>query len=181
MLLKEEEIEEFLRWNSVENNTTRFDGIVDVDGGVDLRDFNGSAIPVQFGNVTGNFECPRLSLTSLKGCPQLVEGNFVCYSSSITSLEYAPQFVGGYFNCYLTKITSFHDIHKQINHISNEFYCGGDVTHLLGLLLINGINRFVIDDGGPIDKIFNKYVGTSDILSAQDELIDAGFIDQARL
>jgi hypothetical protein len=51
----------------------------------------------------------------------------------------------------------------------------------LGLLLIDGICKFDIDTRGPIDAIFNKYVGTGDILSAQDELIDAGFIEQARL
>jgi hypothetical protein len=45
--------------------------------------------------------------------------------------------------------------------------------------LIPGITKFFIYS--PIDSIFNKYVGTGDILSAQDELIDAGFIDQARL
>jgi hypothetical protein len=32
-----------------------------------------------------------------------------------------------------------------------------------------------------LTHIFNKYVGTGDILSAQDEMIDAGLIDQARL
>jgi hypothetical protein len=56
-----------------------------------------------------------------------------------------------------------------------------NVTHILGLGLIKGIVRYQIDNDGPIDAIFNKYVGTGDILSIQDELIDAGFIDQARL
>jgi hypothetical protein len=46
--------------------------------------------------------------------------------------------------------------------------------------LIDGITSFNIDDGS-IDAIFNKYRGTGDIISAQDELIDAGFIEQARL
>jgi hypothetical protein len=49
------------------------------------------------------------------------------------------------------------------------------------VLLIDGITGFNIDSDGPIDKILNKYKGTGDILSAQDELIDAGFIEQARL
>jgi hypothetical protein len=46
--------------------------------------------------------------------------------------------------------------------------------------LIKGITHIDIDEG-PIDAIMNKYVGTGDILSAQDELIDAGLFDQARL
>jgi hypothetical protein len=53
-------------------------------------------------------------------------------------------------------------------------------THLLGFLLVKEITKF--DTGnGAVDDIFNKYVGTGDILSAQDELIDAGYTDQARL
>jgi hypothetical protein len=58
-------------------------------------------------------------------------------------------------------------------------WCDEKVTHILGLLLIEGITHITIS--GPIDRIMNKYLGTGDILSAQDELIDAGLTDQARL
>jgi hypothetical protein len=89
---------------------------------------------------------------------------------------------------------SLSGVDKIIKHVEDQFICGPvplsdkriaqkNVTHLLGLLLVNGITRFRVDYNfpGPIDEILNKYVGTGDILSAQDELIDAGFIDQARL
>jgi hypothetical protein len=132
-------------------------------------------------SVGGQFSCIGTKIPSLKGAPHSVGKGFYCHSTKITSLEYAPQSVGKGFYCHNTRIISLHDIHKQIKHISGGFYCRGAKTHLLGLLLIDGITGFDIDRKGPIDKIFNKYAGTGDILSAQDELIDAGFIEQARL
>jgi hypothetical protein len=78
-------------------------------------------------------------------------------------------------------IPSLTGIHKEFDFIYGHFTGPHNATtHILGLLLIQGILSIKIDDG-PIDKIMNKYVGTGDILSAQDELIDAGFTDQARL
>ena len=140
--------------------TIRPDGIVDVSGGVDLFGFQGTTFPIQFGKVDGYFYCADIGITTVTGMPQSI---------------------GGYFSCGTSNLTSLHGIHKQIKHIGGNFYCKEDTTHLLGLLLIDGITHFYIDEQGPIDDIFNKYVGTGDILSAQDELIDAGFIEQARL
>jgi hypothetical protein len=72
-------------------------------------------------------------------------------------------------------------IDKMLPHINGSITCEVPVTHALGLLLIKGVTHINIDNNGPIDRIMNKYLGTGDILSAQDELIDAGFIDHARL
>jgi hypothetical protein len=197
-----QEIKKWLDRFHIENYTIRPDGVVDVDGdGVRLGQFTGDILPIQFGKVSGDFDCSHTNLTSLRGSPQFVGGNFNCASTNITSLigspqsvggwfycvrtnvislEGAPQSIGGTFNCCDTNIASFHNAHKQIKHIGGKFYSNKG-THLLGLLVIDGIPSFDIDDMGPIDKIFNKYAGTGDIISAQDELIDAGFIEQARL
>jgi hypothetical protein len=142
--------------------TIRPDGIVDVNGDAGIRNtFQGNTIAIQFGKVSGKFGCAGTLLTSLKGMPQY------CY--------------GEYYSVFQTKIKSLSGIDKIIKHITGVFYCNEDVTHILGLLLIPGLKGICIDDDGPIDQIMNKYVGTGDILSAQDELIDAGFTDQARL
>jgi hypothetical protein len=145
---------------AIQKYTIRLDGIVDVDNNVDLVIFKGSVLPVQFGKVSGYFSCAETTISSLQG---------------------VPQSIGGSFGCYKSKILSLHNIHNHVKHIGKGLLCGNYTTHLLGLLLIDGIIIFNIDSGGPIDKIFNKYVGTGDIISAQDELIDAGFIEQARL
>ena len=175
------EIREWFDLMKIINYTIRFNGIVDVSGGVDLRSFKVATFPVQFGHIGGYFYCDGGNILSLQGAPQSVDGYFYCNDSSITSLEYAPQSVGSSFYCARTKIISLHNIHNQIKHIDGTFFGGYAATHLLGLLLIDGITKFNIDNDGPIDAIFNKYRGTGDILSAQDELIDAGFIEQARL
>ena len=159
-MMTHQQIEKWLISMKIAHCTIRKNGVVDVAGDVYLRNFEGTSLPIQFGTVAGRF-------------------NY--FNSYITSFEGTPQYVGGEFNCFNSKIPSFHNIHKQISHIGGGFYCTGSETHLLGLLMIDGITNFDIDNNGPIDKIFNKYIGTGDILSAQDELIDAGFIEQARL
>jgi hypothetical protein len=200
------DIRQWLDQYEIKNYTIRPDGIVDVKGDVDLPNFRETTIPIQFGTVTGAFDSQASGITSLKGVPQLVGqmftcsdtkiislmgapqhvgGEFYCHDTKITSLAGCPKHVGGLFDCRSTQIRSFSGVDKIIKYIGGDFYYSGKQaylpTHLLGLLLIKGITRFHIDTGGPIDKIMNRYVGTGDILSAQDELIDAGFTDQARL
>ena len=105
-----------------------------------------------------------------------------------------PHTIEGYFNCSSNGILSMSGVDKIIKYIDGQFICGPipdrdtsvvltNTTHLLGVLLIKGVTRVRIDYEFPsrLDDILNKYVGTGDILSAQDELIDAGYIDQARL
>ena len=179
------EIEEWLDMYHVKNYTIRPDGVVDVEGDVILareRMEATTTLPVQFGKVSGDFDCSDSHLTSLKGCPHHVGQGFKCYGTKITSLQHAPQYVGGRFVCFETKIKSFSGVDKIIKYVGGDFIgpTNGGVTHILGLLLISGVRGIQLDSG-PVDGIMNKYVGTGDILSAQDELIDAGFIDQARL
>jgi hypothetical protein len=47
--------------------------------------------------VTGNFNCARNELTTLKGAPQTVGGSFKCFRNQLTTLEGAPQTVEGNF------------------------------------------------------------------------------------
>jgi hypothetical protein len=177
-----EEIKNWLDKYNVENYTIRPDGIVDVDNDVNLRNFKGTTLPVQFGEVSGHFDMFGTNITSLVGFPVFIGRDFICSGcKNLTSIKYAPRFIGGGFYIHDTSIKSLTGVDKVIKHISGMCWCDEKVTHILGLLLIKGITDFNIDNGGPIDKIMKKYAGTGDILSAQDELIDAGFIDQARL
>ena len=181
-LLNHQDIKNWLDEQGVKNYDIRPNGIVDVDrAAVDLRKFKGTTLPVQFGKVDGSFWCNMAPLTSLQGSPQEVGHDFWCNNTKITSLVGVPQYIGGRFACFQTRKISLSGIDKMIKYIGGEVSCGKEATHILGLLLIEGITHFDIDSGGPIDTIFNTYLGTGDILSAQDELIDAGLIDQARL
>lgn len=76
---------------------------------------------------------------------------------------------------------SLSHIHKMLPTVRGTITCTSPVTHILGLLLIEGVTNINIDNDGPIDKIMNKYLETKDVISAQDELLDAGFIEHAKL
>ena len=67
---------------------------------------DGDGFTINFGEVTGLFDCSELELTSLKGAPQEVGGDFDCYMNQLTSLEGAPQTVGGSFSCFDNQLTS---------------------------------------------------------------------------
>ena len=153
---------------NVRNYTISDEGVVDVDGRCDVGPPFGSpnervisgSIPYQFGTVTGTFSCALTELSLFDGVPKVVDGDFFCDQ---------------------TKIKSLSGIEKHIQHIGGGFFCDDGVTNILGLLLIEGLTHVNIDQNGPIDRVINKYLGTGDILSAQDELIDAGCIEQASL
>jgi hypothetical protein len=157
--------------------------VVNVDGDVFLSGKQLSVIPFQFGYVSDNFSVSNCSqLKSLRGSPHTVGGDFQFNSTPVSSLEGIPEIIGGILVMDNTpKLRSLSGIDKHIKEIRGQLWCSSTVTHILGLILINGLKAVDIDSRGPIDRIMNKYLGTGDIISAQDELIDAGLKDQARL
>ena len=80
----------------------------------------GNGFTINFGKITGTFDCSKLGLKSLKGAPQEVGGNFNCHKNHLTSLEGAPQKVGGDFYCYENQLTSLEGA-PQI--IGGSFWC----------------------------------------------------------
>jgi hypothetical protein len=84
-------------------NYTIDNGLVNVDGDVDLSSKKLTKIPVKFGTVNGDieggFECGDNQLTSLEGSPHIVYGNFYCGYNQLTSLEGSPKEVHGDFSC----------------------------------------------------------------------------------
>lgn len=130
----------------------------------------------------GNFHCDDTKITSLQGASQRVEGSFDCSNTKITSLEGAPQYVGGNLICNDTNITSLQGAHKYLHTIiiRHVLFLPTETTHLLGLLLCPGIQSIV---GPGCSEIMRKYLQSAerDIHLCQNELIQAGFIKQARL
>lgn len=105
---------------AVENYTINSDGTIDVDGNVVILRKNMRMIPVQFGEVSGNFDCSLSHLTSLKGSPKTVGGDFFCTNNELTSLEGAPREVGKDFLCYQNRLTTLKGGPKEIGR---DFYC----------------------------------------------------------
>ena len=137
-------------------------------------------------SVGGNFFCGRNQLTSLAGAPTVVGRGFYCGSNQLVSLAGAPTVVGRGFYCYNNKLTSLEGIHKQIKKINGKFHATGMKleSHLLGLILIDGITRIEIDNKD-IEEILNRHLHQPNkklaMLTCQQELIDAGYEEAAQL
>ena len=69
---------------------------------------------INFGKVTGNFDCSIIGLKSLKGAPTEVGGYFSCYNNQLTSLKGAPQIVDGNVYCHSNRLTSLEGAPKEI-------------------------------------------------------------------
>lgn len=87
------------KWNYHIN----YDLSVDIVGDVKLNNFF-DFLPIQFGVITGNFDCSQTYILSLKGSPYEVSGNFNCSKNRLTNLDYAPQRVGKNFLCHQNEI-----------------------------------------------------------------------------
>ena len=155
-------------------------------------------------HVKGNFLCTYKSLDSLEGAPLTVDGYFdcggnnlksfkyspktigdkACYNlNKINSIEGAPSHIGEDFLCFNNLLSSLHNIHKQIKHIggSADFRYNPIKSHVLGLLLIDGLITVAMDFK-PVQNIINKHLrGERDIFACQEELIEAGLEDYAQL
>jgi hypothetical protein len=89
------EIEAILREYRIlsDNYTINEDGSVNVKGDVYFsknRD-SLSELPLNFKKVSGDFNCSKLGLSTLKGSPIEVGGTFNCSYNQLSSLEFAPK------------------------------------------------------------------------------------------
>ena len=119
---KEKEINIFKSKLKLNPHTNRYDYDGDLNRGI-LKNFvseNRYGFTINFGKITGNFDCSKLGLTSLKGAPIEVDGSFYCNSNQLTSLKGAPQKVGGDSNCSNNKLISLKGAPIEVG---GNFYC----------------------------------------------------------
>jgi hypothetical protein len=83
-------------WNYIINDDLTIDA-----GNTDLDNRNLVRLPyyIQFNHVTGWFDIRNSGLTSLIGCPKIVDDKFNCGWNYLTSLEGCPEYVGDIFSC----------------------------------------------------------------------------------
>lgn len=161
-----------------------------------IKSLNGS--PAKVG---GSFDCSNTAVFSLEGGPSWVGEDYDCSWTGIVSLAGAPSKVGGGFNIDRplitsleglqkviteTEIASLHDIHKQVKHIGRNLYLPRTVkSHVLGVFRIEGLRqvefRVAHKEQKEVASIINKYLPTRDIHQAQEDLIEAGLKNYARL
>jgi hypothetical protein len=117
------DIEKLLKVYNITGYTIHDNGVVDVDGMVDLTHSLLSEIPITFGVVSGSFYCCVNSLTTLRGAPKYVGGKFDCRDNKLRSLEYCPIEIGGDFDCSVNSLTSLKHSPKKI---FGELDCRGN-------------------------------------------------------
>ena len=104
--------------------TNRYDYDGDLDfSNRELKDFlaeDEDGFAIDFGKVTGNFDCSELGLISLRGAPQKVGGFFDCSDNHLTSLEGAPKEVDRSFICSTNQLTSLKGAPQTVG---GDFYC----------------------------------------------------------
>ena len=114
----------------ISNWTLQPDGLVDVDGDVNLIYKDLTKLPLQFGRVTGSFYCSQNSLTTLEGAPKEVGGHFYCNNNKLTTLEGAPQAVVGNFSCSHNNLTTLEGAPEEVG---GDFFCNhNQLTTLVG-------------------------------------------------
>ena len=122
--------ESLLKTFSYNPKTNRYD----YDGNLYKKDLSNfvsedkDGFTINFGKVTGDFDCSSLGLTSLKGAPQEVGEGFYCQNNKLTSLEGAPQTVGESFDCSYNQLTS---LKRAPQEVGGNFYC--DKNQLISL------------------------------------------------
>jgi hypothetical protein len=168
-------------------------------------------LPFKFGKVKGDFDTSSFMFTSLKNYPDTVVGALeLDHMEHLTSLKGCPTKVGGYLsaqycdlrdvenfpelggNAYLEfnpRLTSLHNIHKTGKMRLDRTIrldAKNIKSHVLGLLLL-GCGAVVCPGDDPewlviINKYLKAHRNTKeDVLSCQDDLIDAGLDDYAAL
>lgn len=143
-----------------------------------------SAIGIQPESVIHEYEVACLNLTSLEGAPRTIFGNFNVACNELTSLDGIPSFIHGHCYVFGNKLTSLHNVHKHIKYLNGFFNCKSNpiTSEVLGLLLIDGIKGVWIDGNLEVEQILNKYIqGDKDVFACQEELIEGGFEEYARL
>jgi len=123
------EIHKLCKEYGIENYTIN-NGLVDVDGYVNLYKKNLQKLPIKFGNVSIGFNCNNNKLTTLEGAPKEVGGWFYCDNNKLTTLEGAPIKVGGDFYCSRNQLTSLKYAPEKVG---GNFDCSGNkLTSLVG-------------------------------------------------
>ena len=142
-----------------QTNRYDYDGNLDI---IDLKRFisnNYDGFTINFGKITGSFNCSELGITSLKGAPTEVDDYFDCSRNNLTSLEGAPHKIGRWFDCQSNYLTSLEGSPQEVGE---NFWCSDNqLTSLKGAPKTVGENFWCSDNRLTSLKGAPKIVGGS--------------------
>lgn len=159
--------------------------------------------------VEHSFMCQKLKITDLVGGPEKIGGNyttgtnvllkslkglekcqgierFFCTNSGISDLSYIPEYVDSISVGNNVNLTSLHNIHLMLPNLENLFItCRHTKSHVLGILMLKKIIKLTATDPAVPKwfKILKEYSGKgrAGVLAAQEEMIEAGDTEYAKL
>ncbi len=162
------------------------EGLITVEGDVTLKKRHVIPPEIKFLRVGGSFDCSNSPISSLLGCPQIVDHSFYCANTPITSLEHAPKNVGISFVCVNTSLTSLDGLPQFIPGLLGLTY-RPQLPLLRALVAQKGVQfmnkrKIQTGDAAKVAKILNRYrgQGQSGAIACAAELASAGFKANAR-
>lgn len=173
--IRKNEIKSIIRehWILIDNYYINEEGNINVEGNVKFSenmDFL-KELPLKFNKVSGDFDCSKLSLESLKGSPTEVGGTFNCSYNQLSTLEYLPKKAG----CFV-----FDNTVKSLN--TGGVNCNFNKVVLMYITNIqeNVLSEKVVQNSQYLDVIFKyqNYYAIWDVDMILDEESFAGLIKE---
>ena len=132
--------------------------------------------------VDGGVNATWSGLTSLKGCPKIINRHFDCDSCKITEIDDTPEHISEDWNLANNQITSLKGIEKLTRCDGSIYLSGNPIrSSVLGLLKIQNLTNvyFSPSDPEPMIQALNiikKHLGKgrAGMIDAQQELMDNG-------
>jgi hypothetical protein len=163
----ERSIEDWCLKLGLENYEIVMDGLVNINGDINLANKNLSTFPIFFGIVNGSFYCYQNIITSLQGSPIKLGGHFNCRTNQLTSLKGSTKIINGYFDCGVNLLTSLEDSPSNVNL---TFFCGNNkLTSLEGRPKRVGIRLDC--ENNPIYQVYKLF----DSLERYEASLDYGY------
>lgn len=168
------------------------DNTVNIRGSISLSAEALDHIPVKFKSIYGTFNCEFNYLKSFENLPTLVAEQYWLHGNNLSSFSSLREPITcDSITLNSNHFTSFHNIHKHFKHIGSSFSFSGGVTNLLGLLMIKNLSEgLIIHPSGiynetkchQLQDLMDYYIVNKrgDVHQCQEELLDAGFVKEAR-
>lgn len=163
-LAEREAVQSWLEEMGIKNYTIDEDLTVHVDGDVNLASKGLKVLPVQFGKVTGKFNCSGNRLRQLLGSPRIVK-DFDCSNNNLFNLLFAPK-EAEVLNCSCNRIVSFEGAPLKLK----ELHCASNrIRSLKGIPEITG--GILIADCGIAHNEIRERTGANSLTLVQDSEI----------
>jgi len=87
---------------------------------IQLFDEQGNELDGKNAYWEGNFDCISNQLTTLVGCPKVVDSWFDCRYNQLTTLKGSPEVINGWFDCSNNQLTT---LEGSPEYITDGFSC----------------------------------------------------------